>query len=111
MLNGSAYNIGQMLTGTDNWVGDAGNNHFFFYIGGSDTYDGLAGIDTFRLTSDNRSTVPITRVDDLYGSTGHERVLLYVHVRVNPGPVLRYRSVGKSSSFLRYGTPVPQGGT
>lgn len=63
MLNGSAYNIGQMLTGTDNWVGDAGNNHFFFYIGGSDTYDGLAGIDTFRLTSDNRSTVPITRVD------------------------------------------------
>lgn len=63
MFSGSAYNIGQLLLDSDNWVGDATHNHFTWFRGGSDTYDGLAGIDTFRLTNDTRASVPITRID------------------------------------------------
>lgn len=63
IFNGNAYNISQLLLDTDSWVGDATNNHFSFFNGGSDTYDGLAGIDTFRLTGNTQASVPITRVD------------------------------------------------
>ncbi len=63
MFSGSAYNISQLLLGADSWVGDATNNHLTWFRGGSDTYDGLAGIDTFRLTNDARATVAITRID------------------------------------------------